>query len=1015
MECRSGCKDGTSGNETLANISRGAVGKLLKRVNKSRGSRVSKTDDSYLCKQDSEGKPENRSSETEKQFTGTAVARTTLDAKCCSRDVLQNVPSEVENESTDELDGVDWEDGSVHTLKSESDVKEDTINGVTVEFNALPDPSKQKTVRRATAEEKELAELVHKVNLLCLLARGRLVDSACNDPLIQGWGGGMMNQERGRNGEIDEDVTHRIGAGWMKWRLTSGVLCDKKVPPKLKGKFYIDLLCCMGRSFGRKHRIINEVIRDKVGVASVEDKMREARLRWFRHVQGRGREAPMWRCERLALNGFRRGRAEGLSETTSLPPKVEVRSVYILSSPDPTCGITLDVPKLTAKALVPLVNWFHSHFRVRGANDTEKSFPSALASTLESQEGTPEEVAAMSVALFRALNLTTRFVSILDVASLKPEIEKPYPSGQGPSRAGSGIFNSSTLMVAGPKHSPLSPAKNDKSGETITDMSYKRMSPSTSDAQRDANDSCIMKRERPKRKGDLEFEMQLEMALSTTAVEIARNARISDVNVESTSSNVSPFKKKKIKAEVCSISSHGISTAIGSRKIGAPLYWAEVYCSGENLTGKWVHVDVVNAITDGEQNVEAAAAACKLPLRYVVAFAGNGAKDVTRRYCTKWYKIRSERVNSIWWDTILAPLKELESISTSAVVHFAQGATRSSLEDMELETRALTEPLPTNQQAYRNHHLYIIERWLNKYQILYPKGPVLGVCSGHPVYPRSCVKTLQRKERWLREGLQVKANEIPAKVVKRSGKQNKGQDAEDDDYGEGDCGGTIALYGQWQTEPLFLPHAVNGIVPKNERGQVDVWSEKCLPPGTVHLRLPRLVPVVKRLQIDFAPAMVGFEFRNGRSLPVYEGLVVCTEFKDAILEAYTEEEVRREAKERRRTEAEALSRWYQLLASLITRQRLHNCYVDAPSSQSAVNIATSNDKSSLLGGGSANTRTTLECQQEKSEIAKSNSPQIVLAENHEHVFLVEDQTIDEESSTRTKRCCCGFSVQYEEL
>ncbi|PHT59458.1 Triose phosphate/phosphate translocator, chloroplastic [Capsicum baccatum] len=40
------------------------------------------------------------------------------------------------------------------------------------------------------------------------------------------------------NGEIDEDVSHHIGAGWMKWKLAAGVLCDKKVPPKLKGKFY---------------------------------------------------------------------------------------------------------------------------------------------------------------------------------------------------------------------------------------------------------------------------------------------------------------------------------------------------------------------------------------------------------------------------------------------------------------------------------------------------------------------------------------------------------------------------------------------------------------------------------------------------------------------------------------------------------------------------------------------------------------------------------------------------------
>ncbi|XP_070057852.1 uncharacterized protein [Nicotiana tomentosiformis] len=38
--------------------------------------------------------------------------------------------------------------------------------------------------------------------------------------------------------EINEYVTHCIGAGWMERRLIFGVLCDKKVPPKLKGKFY---------------------------------------------------------------------------------------------------------------------------------------------------------------------------------------------------------------------------------------------------------------------------------------------------------------------------------------------------------------------------------------------------------------------------------------------------------------------------------------------------------------------------------------------------------------------------------------------------------------------------------------------------------------------------------------------------------------------------------------------------------------------------------------------------------
>ena len=41
-----------------------------------------------------------------------------------------------------------------------------------------------------------------------------------------------------KDDNIDEDVRHRISAGWLKWRQTSSVLCDRRVPQKLKGKFY---------------------------------------------------------------------------------------------------------------------------------------------------------------------------------------------------------------------------------------------------------------------------------------------------------------------------------------------------------------------------------------------------------------------------------------------------------------------------------------------------------------------------------------------------------------------------------------------------------------------------------------------------------------------------------------------------------------------------------------------------------------------------------------------------------
>lgn len=30
-----------------------------------------------------------------------------------------------------------------------------------------------------------------------------------------------------QSSDIDDDITHRIGTAWMKWRLAYGVLCDK--------------------------------------------------------------------------------------------------------------------------------------------------------------------------------------------------------------------------------------------------------------------------------------------------------------------------------------------------------------------------------------------------------------------------------------------------------------------------------------------------------------------------------------------------------------------------------------------------------------------------------------------------------------------------------------------------------------------------------------------------------------------------------------------------------------------
>jgi hypothetical protein len=44
----------------------------------------------------------------------------------------------------------------------------------------------------------------------------------------------MLQKDR----DVDEDVSHRIKVGWLKWHQASGVLCDPMVLKKLKDRFY---------------------------------------------------------------------------------------------------------------------------------------------------------------------------------------------------------------------------------------------------------------------------------------------------------------------------------------------------------------------------------------------------------------------------------------------------------------------------------------------------------------------------------------------------------------------------------------------------------------------------------------------------------------------------------------------------------------------------------------------------------------------------------------------------------
>ena len=119
-------------------------------------------------------------------------------------------------------------------------------------------------------------------------------------------------------GGCEREVKKRVQAGWNGWRRVSGVICNRKLPARVKGKVYSSVvrpamvygleteavtkkqveemevaemkMLRFAMGVTRKDKIRNEYIRSTVKVKRLGMKMREGRLRWYGHVMRRDQE-----------------------------------------------------------------------------------------------------------------------------------------------------------------------------------------------------------------------------------------------------------------------------------------------------------------------------------------------------------------------------------------------------------------------------------------------------------------------------------------------------------------------------------------------------------------------------------------------------------------------------------------------------------------------------------------------------------------------------------------------------
>lgn len=382
-----------------------------------------------------------------------------------------------------------------------------------------------------------------------------------------------------------------------------------------------------------------------------------------------------------------------------------------------------------------------------------------------------------------------------------------------------------------------------------------------------------------------------------------------------------------------------------------PVYWVEVW---DQYMKRWIAIDpivqgtVEPASLHRKSKLEPPLSDRSNIMRYVIAFEPDGsARDVTRRYAYFFNaKTRKKRITNIpgqdvWYSQLLG--------------HFARKTMtdQDKLEDQEMVLRNQAEEIPTSIQDFKGHPMYVLERHLRQNEVLDKKeacgfiaikkagirkqknkaaGVAVPVAPLEKIYKRSDVKLVRSARGWYQLGRIIKPGMQPRKhVIRKQVKRGKRLDDDDmfaDDNEEEEEEAT-GLYSEDQTEMYIPPAIVDGKIPRNAYGNIDVYVPSMLPEGSVLLQYPHIEIAAKLIDVDYANAVVGFDFGKGKgrkgatATARINGIVVAKEYSEAVHAVYDQIlEEQREA-DRERAISMALRRWKKYLTALRIEKRLN--------------------------------------------------------------------------------------------
>ena len=563
------------------------------------------------------------------------------------------------------------------------------------------------------------------------------------------------------------------------------------------------------------------------------------------------------------------------------------------------------------------------------------------------------------IAILRALGLSVRLVMSLQVLSNKVEDVNKTKKPERKQSKTPGKAKQTKQTVTTPKQTATKEPKTPKES-----LSNKRKRQSTSAKSGGIKSSSQSLRKKAK------------VDYTETKSEYFSEAKTSTENISDDEEDFEIPTPKRRKSEEIRGVEPVLGESSGTAKKGRDI-WIEVYLE---KVRSWICID--GDISSVNQADECEKLATK-PIKYVVTFDNECCiKDVTSRYASGWLTTTPKlRVDPDW-------LTETMSLYRS------KNLKREKKEDSQLKAQLRRKPLPQTVSEYKNHPLYVLKRHLLKFEAIYPEtAATLGFCRGEPVYSRDCVHTLHTRELWMKEARVVKSGELAYKIVK--GRKSRRKMLEN--VGEIKA----ELFGRWQTEDYVPPPVVDGKVPRNEYGNVELFKPSMLPEGACHIQVPGIHRLARKLNIDAVPAVVGFDFHGGFNHPIMDGVVVGVEFKEQLLLAWDKEQQEKVEREKAKREKRVLDNWTHLVKSLRIRERLKRKY-----NVEEDDASKSKDQSPTETEEIPDISLSWPLNKQEGKTARDS-------DGHCHVFLPENHVQDAVTGEWSKTCACGLKEPLE--